>query len=68
MIYSREMRLSSWSNVNMSNAVMRDIVVPPGSRATFSQRWTEFFVTMFPTHQGQHVRRPVQTAEGGCRE
>jgi pyruvate-formate lyase len=25
--------------------------------------WTEFFVTMFPAHQAQHERRPVETAE-----
>jgi pyruvate-formate lyase len=25
--------------------------------------WTEFFVTMFPAHQVQHERRPVETAE-----
>jgi hypothetical protein len=22
--------------------------------------WTEFFVTMFPAHQAQHQRRPVE--------
>jgi hypothetical protein len=27
MIYSRQLRLSSWSDVNMRNAVMRGIVV-----------------------------------------
>jgi pyruvate-formate lyase len=25
--------------------------------------WTEFFVTMFPAHQAQHQRRPIQTPE-----
>jgi Dyp-type peroxidase family len=25
--------------------------------------WTEFFVTMFPAHQSQHRRRPLQTPE-----
>ena len=25
--------------------------------------WTEFFVTMFPAHQAQHQRRPVESAE-----
>jgi pyruvate-formate lyase len=33
--------------------------------------WTEFFVTMFPAHQAQHERRPVETpslAEGVSHE
>jgi autonomous glycyl radical cofactor GrcA len=25
--------------------------------------WTEFFVVMFPAHQAQHQRRPINTAE-----
>jgi hypothetical protein len=25
-------------------------------------------LTMFPAHQAQHERRPVETAEGGCHE
>ena len=34
MIYSRERRTVFMVERNMSNAVMRGIVVPPGSRAT----------------------------------
>jgi hypothetical protein len=37
-------------------------------RFAVNQRWSEFFVTMFPAHQGQHEGRPVETAEGGCHE
>jgi len=25
--------------------------------------WTDFFVATFPSHQAQHERRPVETAE-----
>ena len=32
----------------------------PGTRM---QGWTGGFVTMFPTHQAQQERRPVETAE-----
>jgi hypothetical protein len=38
------------------------------SRIAVNQRWREFFVTMFPVQQGRHEGRPVETAEGGCRE
>ena len=37
-------------------------------RFAVNQRWSEFFVTMFPAHQGQHEGRPVETTEGGCHE